>query len=105
MDNFHAKMGTVLIDTGLTNMMLAAPDGPSPGEVPAGARVTVHLLGGKLHYSFTSGDTADSLTPRKTTWIKPTHGVFVNTGLRALSAFDYLFDADGGYLGLRPVDQ
>jgi hypothetical protein len=48
------------------------------------------------------GDTTDPLTPRKVNWLKPTHGVFVNTGLCALAAFDYLYDADGGYLGLRP---
>jgi hypothetical protein len=97
-------MGTVLMDTGLTNMMLAAPDGPTPGDVPAGSRVTINLLAGKLHYSFKVGDFDDPLTPRKVSWIKPTHGVYVNTGLRALAAFDYLYDADGGYLGLRPVE-
>ncbi len=95
--------GTVLMDTGLTNMMLAVPGGPAAGEVPPGEKVTVALLGGRLHYDFKAGDSADPLTPRRVTWITPTHGAFVNTGLRALSAFDYLYDADGGYFGLRPV--
>lgn len=95
--------GTVLMDTGLTNMMLAVPGGPMSGEVPPGEKVTVGLLGGRLHYSFKVGTGADPLTPRRVTWIRPTHGAFVNTGLRALSAFDYLYDADGGYFGLRPV--
>ena len=95
--------GTVLMDTGLTNMMLAVPGGPASGEVPPGEKVTISLLGGRLRYSFKVGDGADALTPRRVTWIRPTHGAFVNTGLRALSAFDYLYDADGGYLGLRPV--
>jgi len=86
-------------------MMLAAPDGPAPGEVTAGSRVTIHLLDGKLSFSFNVGDTGNPVTPRKVTRIKPTHGVYVNTGLRALSSFDCLYDADGGYLGLRPVGE
>jgi hypothetical protein len=102
-DTLHAPMGTVLIDTGLTNMMIAAPNSADAGDVASGTPMTIDLLGGKLHYSFKVGDTADPLTPRRVTWIKPTHGAFVNTGLRALAAFDYLYDADGGYVGLRPV--
>jgi len=102
-DTLHASMGTILMDTGLTNMMIAIPENTATGDIAAGTRVTVDLLDGHLHYSFKVGDTADPLTPRKVTWIKPTHGVFVNTGLRALAAFDYLYDADGGYLGLRPT--
>jgi hypothetical protein len=102
-DTLHAPMGTILMDTGLTNMMIAVPDNMATGDVAAGTKVTIDLLGGQLHYNFKVGDTADPLTPRKVTWIKPTHGVFVNTGLRALAAFDYLYDADGGYLGLRPA--
>jgi len=101
-DALQAPMAAVLMDTGLTNMMIAVPNGPR-GDVTPGAKVTVGLLGGRLPYRFKVGDKSDPLTPRRVTWIIPTHGVFVNTGLRALSAFDYLYDADGGYLGLRPV--
>ena len=103
-DGFRSPVGTILMDTGLTNMMLAAAESPPPGDVAAGAVITVHLLGGALHYSFKAGDTLNPLTPRKVTWIKPTHGAFVNTGLRALSGYDYLFDADGGWLALKPAD-
>lgn len=104
-DKLHASMGTILMDTGLTNMMIAVPEQTSGGEIPTGSNVTVDLLGGKLHYSFKVGDTENPLTPRRATWVKPTHGVFVNTGLRALAAFDYLYDADGGYLGLKPIEE
>jgi hypothetical protein len=100
---FNAPMGTVLMDTGLTNMMLAAADSGGEGDVPPGTLVTINLLGGKLHYTFKAGDPGNPLTPRKITWVRPTHGTFVNTGLRALAGFDYLYDADGGYFGLRPV--
>lgn len=102
-DTLHAPMGTILMDTGLTNMMIAVPENKATGDIAVGTKVTVDLLGGQFHYSFKVGDTDDPLTPRKVTWIKPTHGVFVNTGLRALAYFDYLYDADGGYLALRPT--
>ncbi|MES2393995.1 MAG: hypothetical protein V4555_20330 [Acidobacteriota bacterium] len=98
----QSPLGTVLIDTGLTNMMLAIPDNPAKGDLIAGAPVTVELLGGKLHYSFVVNDAGNPATPRKVTWVRATHGVFTNTGLRALSLFDYLYDADGGWLALRP---
>lgn len=97
-----APMGTVLVDTGLTNMMLAIP-GEAAGEVAPGTEITINLLSDRLHYSFKVGDMGNPATPRRVTKIRPTRGTFVNTGLRALYAFDYLFDADGGYLGLRSV--
>ena len=83
-------------------MMLAVPDGPASGEVPPGTVVTVDLLGGQLHYSFAVGDESNAETPRRVSWVKPTHGVYCNTGLRALAGFDYLFDSDGGWLALKP---
>lgn len=95
--------GAVLMDTGLTNMILAAPSGPSSGDLPAGTRVTINLLRGKVHYSFRVGDRANPQTPRRVSWVKATRGVFVNTGLRALAGYNYLFDDDGGWLALRPV--
>jgi len=90
---------TVLMDTGLTNMMIAAP-GQQPGEVPDGTPMTIYLPGG-LTYSFKVAD-AGSMTPRRVTWVEPKHGAYINTGLHALAQTDYLYDADGGYLGLRP---
>jgi hypothetical protein len=94
-------MGTILIDTGLTNMMIAEPGQQGGSELSPDAIVTVHLLGGKLAYRFTSGDTANPQTPRRVSWIRESHGPFVNTGLRALACYDYLYDADSGYLALR----
>jgi len=94
-------MGTVLMDTGLTNMMLEAKGAPQSDDLPAGTPVRIYLLSGKLHYDFLVNDTTNPTTPRKTSWRAATHGTFVNTGLRSLSLFDYLYDADGGYLGLR----
>ena len=97
----RASMGTVLIDTGLTNMMIESPDFPSRGDLAQGLPVEIFLLGGKLSYSFNVGDSGQAATPRRVSWRPATRGVFVNTGLRALSLYDYCYDAEGGYLGLR----
>jgi hypothetical protein len=94
-------MGAVLIDTGLTNMMIEAPGAPQEGDVTAGTPVTIYLLGGQFRYSFQVDDVTNPTTPRKTSWRDAKHGTFVNTGLHALTLFDYCFDSDGGYLGLR----
>lgn len=40
-------------------------------------------------------------TPTRVDYASASHGTFVNTGLRTLGRYDLLFDADGGYLGLR----
>ena len=93
----------MLLDTGLTNMMIQAPTPSSEGDVAEGTDVTVNLLSGRLSYSFKVGDTANPATPRRVSWVKRPTGPLVNTGLRALALYDYLYDADGGYFGLRPV--
>jgi hypothetical protein len=93
----------VLIDTGLTNLIIWSPKVNTDVPVEPGTDVTVALLSGKLTYSFKTGDTSNPFTPRKVNWAHRDPPTFVNTGLRALAGFDYLYDADGGYLGLRPT--
>jgi hypothetical protein len=95
--------GTVLMDTGLTNMIISDPAGPATGDVADGTPVTVNLLDGKLHYSFKAGDSTSPVAPRRITWVAPKQAAYINTGLRAFAMYDYLFDADGGYLGLKPI--
>ena len=95
----------MLLDTGLTNMMIQAPSPASKGDVADGTDVTIHLLSGRLSYSFKVGDTTNPAAPRKVSWVVRTTGPLINTGLRALALYDYLYDADGGYFGLRPVSK
>ena len=97
----QAGPGTVLVDTGLTNMIMAATEATPGTDVKDGVPLTIDLLGGQLHYTFTSGDAANPQAPRRISWVRQTHGLFVNTGLRALARFDYMFDADGGWLAMR----
>lgn len=100
-DGAQVSAGTVLMDTGLTNMILEAEGAPGKGLVAEGTPITVELLGGQLRYSFKAGDLTNPQTPRKVDWAKAARGTFVNTGLHALSAYDYLYDMDGGWLALR----
>jgi hypothetical protein len=93
---------SMLLDTGLTNLMIEYPEVTDQLAVQDGTDITVSLLSGKLSYSFKTGDTTNPYTPRKVTWVHRDGGSTVNTGIRALAGFDYLYDADGGYLGLRP---
>ncbi|SNT34566.1 hypothetical protein SAMN05421770_10814 [Granulicella rosea] len=101
-DGKAATMGSVLMDTGLTNMMLETKNAPQDGDVPGGTPVKIYLLGGQLSYDFKVNDSGNAAAPRRTSWRPATHGTFVNTGLHPFTLFDYCYDADGGYLGLRP---
>jgi hypothetical protein len=99
----HQPEMPVLIDTGLTNMMIPSANVKTYTDVPEGTPITVDLLGGKLHYNFNVGAKNNPVVPRKVTFFPALPTSNLNTGLRALAAFDYLYDADGGYLGLRPI--
>ncbi|MGC4034020.1 MAG: hypothetical protein QM754_20255 [Tepidisphaeraceae bacterium] len=92
-----------LLDTGLTNMMIEVPQMHGQATVPDGTPIEVHLLGGRLMYEFKVGDKNNPATPSKVTWVHYDSPPMINTGLRALAHFDYLYDADGGYFGLRPT--
>jgi len=91
---------TVLMDTGLTDMIIEAPGHKHSGEVVDGTPMTIQLPGG-LSYSFKVGDGGSS-TPSKVNWAEPKHGPHFNAGLRSFAQYDYLYDADGGYIALRP---
>ena len=99
------EMAGMLLDTGLTNMMIQAPDPTFQGDVADGTEITVNLLSGRLSYNFKVGDSTSPVTPRRVTWVRRTAGPLINTGLKALAIYDYLYDADGGYFGLRPTSK
>jgi hypothetical protein len=94
--------GAALIDTGLLDMIIEDSSLPSSGTVATGTAITITL--GSLSYSFSVGDRGTQ-TPTSVNHARASHGTFVNTGLRALGHCDLLFDADGGYLGLRAAQR
>jgi hypothetical protein len=52
-------------------------------------------------YTFALGDVLNPLTPPRLILVGGPRPPFVNTSLRFLNGFDYLFDADGGFAGFR----
>ena len=102
-----ASCGTMLLDTGVSAMfMTVSPEqaGDNVDELPDGTEVTV-LLGengeqGEL-YSFRVGEESKVAPDMIHLRVSPKR-TFVNTSYRLLNAFDFLYDADGGYAGFRP---
>lgn len=110
-----AACGTALVDTGVTTMYLTLPQAQLAGQTqPDGKGQQTPTTGTTLRiafgpwrngpaYSFKAGDTADPVAPEAITLVNRPGRVFVNTSVRALNRFDYLYDADGGFAGFRPV--
>ena len=99
--------GNLLMDTGVSKSFVKTTDG-----LPAatnGTKASFNLFGtdGEVGYRYTLG-AGDAQAPTSdgqalsTGQSQPGAGTFVNTGQHFLSGFDYLYDADNGYLGVRP---
>jgi len=98
--------GSVLVDTGLTTMYLTipAPDGGMARHLPDGARIGIGLLPGSgPTYTVTVGDRSDPAAPDAITLVPHGPRPFVNTSVRFLNRFEYLYDADRGLVGYRPL--
>lgn len=108
--------GTALIDTGVTTMFLTLPpaqlaDRTHQGKAGmplslapgAGLAVTFGAPGSTLGYGFRAGDAGDPVAPGAIVLANRPGRVFVNTGVRLLNAYDYLYDAEEGFSGFRPV--
>jgi len=93
--------GTILFDTGLTDMILENSGYSDSNSVPNNTAITINAIPSLASYTFNSGD-GGAATPSSVVWADYTHGVYVNVGNHFLGKFDYLYDADGGILGLRP---
>ncbi|MFG1269653.1 hypothetical protein V5F40_17010 [Xanthobacter sp. DSM 14520] len=110
-----AACGTLLMDTGVTTMFLSLPLAQTDGlairsargapVVANGTRLAVSPGPGATApaYAFTVGDASDPVVPQAAMLVgRGRRPIFVNTTVRALNAFDYLFDADAGAVGFRP---
>jgi hypothetical protein len=98
--------GTMLVDTGVADMYMTvspAQAGAARGSLPPGTEVTILAgSGGGLAelYSFRVDD-ASPVAPRSIHLRVSRDRTFVNTSFRVLNAFDFLYDADGGYAAFR----
>lgn len=104
-------VGQAVVDTGIDDLLLSLPGEPKSGVLTAG-QLGVSLLDsdGRVGYGFGVSQASDPLTPASVTWspIQPGRwsenrrsASFVNTGVRALNAFNFLYDGSGGYVGLQ----
>jgi hypothetical protein len=122
LDGNDYSTGQIVIDMGIPSGILTLP-GRSPGESFKGT-MTVDLLnsGGSVSYivntvdQTTTLDPTNLLNPSAISSFSPLPGAyslnappaseqFFNTGRSLFAAFEYLFDAAGGYLGLKLVNQ
>jgi Right handed beta helix region len=109
--------GELVIDTGITYGILTLP-GYSPESQFSGS-LGVNLINsnGAVGYQINSATHSivnpqglgsssvqffNPLSGNFSENLPPASGQFFNTGLDALNAFNYLYDADGGYIGLLP---
>ena len=101
---------TILMDTGIREMILWIHDATPPFELPsdkpfpAGITVTVSLPAADreaepaLDYTFLTGDKPQSMAPSHVEWRS---GSGLNTGRNVLAGYDYLYDALAGRIGFR----
>jgi len=102
------------MDTGVAAMYLTVPESQAPAELRtfndvgptlvAGAKLTISIPAEnspQALYTFPVGDDLNPLAPRKLNLVGGSRAPFVNTSVRFLNGFDYLYDADGGFVGLR----
>jgi hypothetical protein len=98
--------GTMLVDTGVADMFMTtspAQAGAARGSFALGTEVTILAGSGSDPaelYSFRVGD-ASPAAPRSIHLRVSRSRSFVNTSFHILNAFDFLYDADGGYAGFR----
>ena len=110
------QKATALIDTGITDALVALGSGEPPQCVPLprppgancavenGTRFDITMLDRAATLSFTLGDDG-AATPASGHWIHwdPQEGSFLNIGIRPLAQFDVFFDSTGGLFGLSPA--
>jgi hypothetical protein len=107
-------IGEAVIDIGIADMLLTLQNQPTSGSLLNG-EITVSLLGsnGAAMYTFNpSESTPQATAPSIVNWSAPQAGIFsqnqppfsnnfVNTGRSVLNCFNYLYDAQDGYIGLK----
>ena len=109
-----AACGTLLMDTGVTAMYLTVPAAQAPDAMLTsngrsqtlidGSKITISVpteASPQALYSFTVGESGNPLAPSALNLVSRVRPPFVNTSVNFLNGFDYLYDADGGFVGFR----
>jgi len=106
--------GNLLVDTGVAVMFLTLPPPQLTGQTVPDAngksvlkpgtplKITLGRQAGAPSYAITAGAPQAPMAPNAIILVpRPPDRTFVNTGVRLLNGFDYLYDADGGHVGFR----
>jgi predicted aspartyl protease len=109
-----AACGSLLMDTGVTAVYLTVPEAQAPADIRTidgvgptlvpGTKLTISIPAEEAPqalYSFALGDDLNPLAPRKLNLVERRRPPFINTSVSFLNGFDFLYDADGGFVGLR----
>jgi hypothetical protein len=101
--------GQLLMDTGISSMILALPDAQRPGSltptIPDGTTIAISVPSStspSFSYSFTTSATtnANPMAPTSQRWASG--APFINTGRHVIASYDYLYDPGCGKVGLLP---
>jgi hypothetical protein len=104
---------TILMDTGIPEMILWIDGNSAPFKLPSGQPFPAGITAivswrdpdqdtePALDYTFVTGDETQSMAPSFVEWRK---GDGINTGRNVLAGYDYLYDAKSGRIGFRSRD-
>lgn len=108
------SQASILLDTGITDMLIGAADQPHSGNLANGTVVRLGLLGNKVAFEYRVRPPAiapakdgpssryERGTPTSYNWIDYYGTAFVNTGITPLTRFAYYFNATRGVAALCP---
>lgn len=104
--------GQIVIDMGIASGILTLPGKTSSSKFGGTMKVNLLNSNGAVHYDIKASNAANLLNPTSvavfnplagtyTENLPPQSGQFFNTGRKVFAAFDYLYDAAAGLLGLK----
>ncbi len=109
-DTPQPQAGTVLVDTGITDMFVNGPEGTFHELDPTaavGVMIGTSPTSPALSYSFDAGvgrtPAATGMNPSSVGLMSTSPGVYVNTGRHVLFQYDVLFDARRGLFGVQAL--
>ena len=122
LDGVTAPPGPIVIDMGISSSILTLPGRAQGQSFKGRLRVAFLNSAGAVTYTVdtlsgsTTLDPSNQLNPSSVESFAPLPGAysqntppasgqFFNTGRALFAAFAYLYDATGGYLGLKAIDQ